>query len=90
MENGYFNPEGKFIRGHLVGGFRASASSGEIEQAIEGAVARCEAGSGAMKEIRGILQKYPQLKEGGADADSDFLSPLIECLVQQQFGGGSR
>ncbi len=85
MENGYFDNHGKFIRGHRVGGFRASASSGEIERAIEMAVDRCEAGSGAMEEIRGILGAYPQLREGGADAESEFLSPLIECLVQQQF-----
>ncbi len=86
MENGYFSSEGKFIRGHLVGGFRASASSGEIEEAVEGAVARCKAGSGAMHELRKILQQYPQLREGGADSDSDALSPLVACLVAQQFG----
>ena len=86
MENGYFNPQGKFVRGHRVGGLRASASASEIGEAIEGAVARCQAGSGAMQEIRGILGAYPQLREGGADAESDLLDPLIECLVQQQFG----
>ncbi len=86
MENGYFDPEGKFVRGRRVGGFRASASTSEISEAIEEAVARCQAGAGAMEGIRGILNSYPQLKEGGADAESDALSPLIECLVQQLFG----
>jgi len=89
MENGYFNPEGKFIRGHRVGGFRASASSGAIAEAVEGAVARCEAGSGALEEIRGILDAYPQLREGGVDAESDALIPLIEFLGHQQFGQGT-
>ncbi len=85
-EHGYFDHQGKFVRGHRIGGLRASASSGEIAEAVANAVSRCEGGSGVMQEIRGILGAYPQLKEGGADAESDFLSPLIECLCKEQFG----
>ncbi len=86
MENGYFDHHGKFVKGHRVGGFKASASSGEIESAIAESLARCQAGSSAMQELRKILGAYPQLREGGADVHSDVLSPLIECLVAQQFG----
>jgi hypothetical protein len=85
-EHGYFDHQGKFVRCHRIGGLRASASSGEIAEAVANAVSRCEGGSGVMQEIRGILDSYPQLREGGADAESDALTPLIACLVAQQFG----
>jgi len=84
----YFDKEGKKIEGRL-----ASAGKGvptdEIMMAVSEAVGRCQnklyKGS-ALKELKVLFEKYPQLKRDAWLPFEHPCSPLIDLYVKETLG----
>ena len=84
----YFDKEGKRVEGRL-----ASAGKGvptdEIMQAVSEAVGRCQnklyKGS-ALKEVKVLFEKYPQLKRDAWAVGEHPVSPLIDLYVKETLG----
>ena len=84
----FFDSDGKKVAGRL-----AAVGKGvpldEITQAVAEAVGRCKNKlykSSALKELKLLFEKYPQLKKDAWAVGEHPVSPLIDLYVKETVG----
>ena len=84
----FFEADGKKVEGRLASVGRG-VSSDEIATEVAEAVGRCQnkryAGS-ALKELKQLFARYPQLKRDAWAVGEHPVSPLIDLYVKETLG----